>query len=347
MALGLGLPMQDSLFASEMFGPLINKSPGPSRASLLDRLSRPLSLDEYHEERESIRSLKEFYEEYKPESCLPKELYEDCKPQSCSAHSIGLPPGLEDFAEANQNSHQEFFHSAFDFAAPQFWTTTEQQSVPLDFGSESFSIGGQPVGASEEDFDDDGVSFGASEQTLELAGQPLNADAAPFKVCAKQLNANAQPFELCGKPLNADAQPFDVSAKPLNADALPFELSEKPIQADARPVSAGGKPLNPDAQPFNANVKSLNAKAQPFDMGQACVLNADAIPFDMCGRSFDVSGPPDDILETFDVVGELFQIQDHSFDASVQVFEIDTPWCQPQASWDTVLSTQPARPWIA
>jgi len=304
----LTFPLQEgsSLFATNMFGPLNEESSGPSaKTSLLDTISRPLSLDEYHEERESIRTLKEFYQEYKP--------------RSCSIDSIGLPPGLhEDLAQP------EFFQEAFDFAAPQFW----QQA--LDASGESFDIGGQLFDMlfddGEQEADASVCTFGASEQTFDLGGQLFSADAQTFS--GKPLNANARQFNAGEKQLNANAQSFTVSGKPLSADAKPFKVIGKSLNANAQPFDMGG-------QSFNIGAKQLNADAKPFDMG---------------AQSFDVSGQSDDSIEPFDVSGESFQIQDQC-----AAFDDDMEWFQPQASWDTVLSTQPdpvlstqpARSWIA
>lgn len=273
---------EESLFSTDMFGPLKQESPLPSlNTCLLESLSRALSLEEYHEERESIRTLKEFYQH---------------EPPSCSMDSIGLPPGLEDFGEHKDLAQAEFFHSSFGFVAPQFWQEA------LDASADSFNIGDQLFNGGEQQVDATMDTFAAGQQA------------------GKQLNADAQPFNISGKPLNADAKPFNVIAKPLNANAQPFDM--------------GG-------QTFNIGGKPLNADAKPFDM----VVHV---------QSFDVSGQSNDSMAPFGVSGELFHVQDHSFDANTLAFDDDMKWFQAQASWDTVLSTSdtvlstspPARSWI-
>jgi len=273
----LAFPVQEeSLFATDMFGPLKQESPLPSLNScLLESLSRALSLEEYHEERESIRTLKEFYEH---------------EPPSCSMDSIGLPPGLEDFGEPKDLAQAEFFHSSFGFVAPQFWQEA------LDASADSFNIGDQLFNGGEQQVDASMGTFAAGQQTSDLGGQPLIVDAQPFNVSGrvgKQLNADAQPFNISGKPLNADAKPFNVIAKPLNANAQPFDMG-------GQTFNIGGKPLNADAKPFDmvVHVQSFDASGQSNDSME---------PFDVSGElfhvqdhSFDANAPAfDDDMKWF------------------------------------------------
>lgn len=346
-------PMEDSLFAIDMFGPCKYEYPTPSPPpGLTDtNASRALSLEEYHEERESIRSLKEYYE--------------DRQKQSCAVSGIGLPPGLTDLVQLRQDPSElaaveatlrctaevveasdiaqaELFHAAFRFETPQLGSSAMQQ--PFE---DSPDVIGQAFNVS-------GHSFDVNAQPFEVSAKPFDVSAKPFEpsgLSGQAFDVGAQPFEPSGQSFDVSGQAFDVSAQAFNVTGQPFDVSGQSCDASGQPFDANGLSYDASAQPFDVSGQTFDVSGQPFDItvhqfdGSEQSFDVSAQAFDVNGHAFNVSGQPYHVQscdvsgQTFDVSGHEFDMNGQSFDVSGQPFDFETPWLSTTFQESTLLGS--------
>lgn len=227
---------EDSLFSTDIFG-ISNLH---CRTLTEADLSRQVSLEEYHAERESIRSLKKYYEE--------------CQVPTRPDRSIGLPPGLEDPGLAVHQCAE--LVSAYKFEAPQLWSPPLQQPLD-DHDGEQFNSSGRPfkMNANAEPFDATGQMFGGGAHSFKL-----DANAQPFIVTGQQFDASSDhSLDVAGSLDVGGQQVFGVE---------PFNVSGEPFDMNGESFDVGGEAFDVVAsgQEFNLSGYLLDGSGQQFDV---------------------------------------------------------------------------------
>lgn len=236
---------EESLFVMDLFGP--PKSNDPTTSASL----KPLSLADYHDERESIRSLKKYYEGLQPQACpglnsdlgLLPGLYSAVKPK-------GLPPtdtSVEAVRRCNvemvatsDGTGDEMFPAPFQLQTSELWTSPllpdtcfgEAYSVGLDT-TESCLMSMQSFNVSGAEFDVDGQSFMCGGQpSFDVAGQQYTvSEQAYHESCAPSdlgTECFADNINECtfhgGQASDANYHLFDVGQLAFDAGAETYNV---------------------------------------------------------------------------------------------------------------------------